>query len=154
MKKKKNNPDENIKVEWVIIFKESKMTEFMQSCDVFEKFKILGKNLNFNTILHVSDPKIFKETLMLKLLASIHQKNKSEDVVFAHIKYIQQGNKIILNRRYKPYIKGGVTMVSNGHNFYLLRDFIDNLIKGTNIKYEVNEYNQPIRSNIYQHVIS
>jgi hypothetical protein len=60
-----------IKAHVVMIWKNKVMTRLMQAVDMFESSKIVGKIEEYTMMITTNDPKMFKETLMLRLLASI-----------------------------------------------------------------------------------
>jgi hypothetical protein len=134
-----------------LIFQNIQMTKWMQYCDMFEEWKIVGSLKTYSLVMDVGEESFFRETLILKILGAF-SKSSDESIVMAHVGEIKMGNKVILNDRYPPYLRGGVTVVSDGHKFSLLKDIINGLIKGTNIKYEVNQYNQPLKPRIYNYL--
>lgn len=140
-----------IVVECVVIDIDNFMTDLMQAADVFESFKVVGRIRNTEIIMTTEDPSVFKQTTMLKLLASVHKSNK-EEVAFFHVVSIRMGQHVILNDRYRPYVKEGVGVVSDGDKWFLLTHFMIKILSGTGITFEVNNMNFPKPNKILTYV--
>jgi hypothetical protein len=146
-----NSPEITIEASVVMIWKNKQMTNLMQAVGMFESFKIAGKVEDYTITITTDQPKMFKETLILRLLASFDRR-VDETLVMAHVVSIQMDNHIIKNDKYPPFIAGGVTVVSDGSKWFMLCNYIDSLIEGTKIRYEKNEFNQPLKPAIFKYL--
>src|SRR5690606_2374064 len=90
---------------------DSPRTEFMQACDVFEKFKVLYHDI---VLRYKLDNEEVKDEATIEILA----------------KY-EFGNKLIalLGASEPKYINENIKVLSNGKNWALLKDYIDNVYK-------------------------
>jgi hypothetical protein len=100
-------------------------SDFMQACDVFEKSKVLGE-LQKITITVKDDVVISEEYVRAVMANTIAAMNHAKRVLsFLHFEYYEQNDTTISNSgSITPYVNKEVRMISNGHNFFLLDEFI------------------------------
>ncbi len=119
----------------MVISGNKKITKLMQAADCFEKSKVIG-NLQ---ILNISYKEKEKLTLQRagKLIDVLKEGLEKDEIVsFVHVIQIQIGGKIIENKgEVIPYINKEVRCISDGHNWFVLAQFIK---EKTNLKVVTN----------------
>lgn len=105
---------------------EKKRNDFMHACDVFESFKHLGEYM----CLKATASEGFVPS---EFIEKVKKQFESGDVnvIFISIKSIDG----TLNKDYPPYIKPGVSSISNGHQFGLF----DNMLKSLGYTVETDQ---------------
>src|SRR5690606_16349366 len=93
---------------------DSPKTEFMQACDVFEKFKVLYHDIVLDYRYENDNNEEVKIT--------------DENILIACAK-VEFGDKLIalLGASEPKYINENIKVLSNGSNWILLKDFIKNV---------------------------
>jgi len=99
----------------------------MQAADVFEQFKVIGK-FEIIKIEGRIDENITPQELLIKIADPL-QKNAPEDMVFFFAKRIDFDNgETHINKIFPPYVRKGVSVISDGKNWGLLIDMISRVI--------------------------
>jgi hypothetical protein len=112
----------------IIISGSQIMTNFMRCADVFEKGKVIG-TLKIMTVEYNEGEKISLKRVSV-LIDKIKQSLIKEEIVsFIHVSEIKNGTEIIHNKgEILPYINRNVRCISDGKNWFVLSDFIEQKI--------------------------
>jgi hypothetical protein len=88
-----------IKIKFILIIGDAKMTKFMQACDVFEKSKVLGE-IKEMTITMKAEEKHVTFTQCQRLIDYMAKKFPGEyNVSLIHLDSIIYEDKILLNTK-------------------------------------------------------
>jgi hypothetical protein len=106
------------------ISKDPTLTTFMQAADMFENFKVLGKQLNICYKIEDEEPL----TDLQGYFIITHQtmlKEFGKNLVFGYIQQIViDENAIIKNNIIPPYFDKNISVISTGQKWGLLVDLV------------------------------
>jgi len=115
-----------LQLELLVISGSAIMTKFMQSCDVFEKFKVIGA-IRRMTITFKDGEVMYRKKMrdtIENLKESLENSEVKELVTFIAIERLIDGKNITLHPTEDLYFNPEVIMVSDGTKFFMLRDFL------------------------------
>jgi Fic family protein len=103
-----------MKISIVAVFAESSLNKLMHAADVFESFKQLGE---FYTLEITGEPDL--DFLCENMRKTLEESGKS--VTFASIVKVDG----VPTNKYPYYLKPGVASISNGHQWALFKDLLN-----------------------------
>lgn len=111
------------------------MTDFMQACDVFEKFKVVGSFIELQYVIE-TDENFSNDELkkFIKMGLAFAKAEFEKNLVYAHIQHIQFDDVKIENTSEVPIVDPEISVVSDGEKWGLVVDQIKSLCKGIEIE--------------------
>ena len=112
------------KVNFITIIGKSFLTGIMQKADVFEQFKVIGE-IQHMTITYQKEADYPLGEKLLGHVVRALKEHKGFFPVFVHLKSIENGDTILLNKSGKvPYWQDEkIKAVSDGKNWFTLHEF-------------------------------
>jgi hypothetical protein len=123
-----------IEIIGVASIQDIKTTQFMQCCDMFEKFKVAAELINLHYVLEYTGEAEKDLSTYIQHGIDLAKVEFEKSLVFAHVQEVRQGEHTIRNISTVPYVDPEISVVSNGEKWGLVVDMIKSFCPGIKIE--------------------